>query len=280
MSSHPPLLAAYKGSSEEYIVANLQLAFAAAKQLATSGLRVQIVLPDATELRAAETRFATPLSMLDLPPGGQVSFGAISGRRGGDAGAVTAFFFGRPNEAAEILTDRDADVHLAVNMSCVELAELEAWAGDLERRSPESVLCCFNLELETHRGDLGLPGFPGKALQNRFLSRFKPAFFLRQRSYSKTVNVAPFLLNYSGATFREYPGPWQVMLKSDSGELAVIAERRERYGLGEAKEEMMAAMGLNTEEVGSGAAFLRRGYKTQTWWEEGAGEAESDAWRS
>jgi hypothetical protein len=104
--------------------------------------------------------------------------------------------------------------------------------------------------------------------------------FLRQRSYSKTVNVAPFLLNYDGATFREYPGPWQVMLRTDGGELACIAERQARYPLGEAKEEMMAAMGLNTEEEGSALEFLRRGYKTATWWEEPSAEEQSAAWRS
>jgi hypothetical protein len=87
------------------------------------------------------------------------------------------------------------------------------------------------------------------------------------------------LLNYDGATFREYPGPWQVMLRADSGELACIAERPERYGLGEAKEEMMAAMGLNTEEEGSSMEFLRRGYKTATWWEEGTADEQSSAWR-
>ena len=32
---------------------------------------------------------------------------------------------------------------------------------------------------------------------------------------------------------------------------------------GEAKEEMMLAMGLNTEEEGSAMAFLRRGYKAR-----------------
>ena len=135
-------------------------------------------------------------------------------------------------------------------------------------------------QLETARGDLGLPGFPGKDLHLRFLSRFKPALFLRQRSYSKTVNVAPFLLNYDGATFREYPGPWQVMLRTDGGDLACIAERPERYPLGEAKEEMLAAMGLNTEEEGSTMLFLRRGYKTATWWEEATNEEESDKWRT
>lgn len=96
--------------------------------------------------------------------------------------------------------------------------------------------------METLRGDLGLFGFPPKALHYRFLSKFKPArsrpppptplhhraprgcgiidapsllpraaqvLFLRPRAYSKSVNVAPFLVNYSGALFREYPGPWQ-----------------------------------------------------------------------
>lgn len=108
---------------------------------------------------------------------------------------------------------------------------------------------------------------------------------------AQTVSVAPFLLNYSGALFREFPGPWQVMLKQDNGDLACIAERPDRYTLTEvrhrktclpeaqckpfvrccailvpvpgvqAKEEMMEAMGLNTEEEGSTMAFLRRGYK-------------------
>ena len=45
--------------------------------------------------------------------------------------------------------------------------------------------------------------------------------------------MAPFILNYSGSLFREYPGPWQVMLKQDNGELACIAERPERYTLTE-----------------------------------------------
>lgn len=44
----------------------------------------------------------------------------------------------------------------------------------------------------------------------RFLSKLRPVFFLRPRDYSKSVPVAPFIVNYSGALFREYPGPWQV----------------------------------------------------------------------
>jgi hypothetical protein len=44
----------------------------------------------------------------------------------------------------------------------------------------------------------------------RFLSKLRPVFYLLPRDYSKSVAVAPFIINYSGALFREYPGPWQV----------------------------------------------------------------------
>ena len=91
-----------------------------------------------------------------------------------------------------------------------------------------SSLCFWNCELDTLRGDLGMFGFPSKSLQYDFLSRCKPVFYLRQRDYSKTVSIAPFIVNYSGCLFREYPGPWQVMLRQDTGEYACISEDRSR----------------------------------------------------
>ena len=41
----------------------------------------------------------------------------------------------------------------------------------------------------------------------------------------------------------------------------------------------MAAMGLNTEEAGSVGAFLRRGYKTSTWFEDETQRELSKEWR-
>jgi hypothetical protein len=87
-----------------------------------------------------------------------------------------------------------------------------------------SAVIFWNCELDTLRSDLGLFGFPPKSVQYDFLSRVKPVFYLRQRDYSKTVNVAPFVINYSGCLFREFPGPWQVMLRQANGEYACVAE--------------------------------------------------------
>ena len=114
-------------------------------------------------------------------------------------------------------------------------------------------------------------------------------------SYSQ-VAAPPFLINYSGALFREWPGPWQVMLKQDSGEYACVAEDRLRYALGEAKAEMAEAMGLDPGKVGAGSAsdvaadkvrdadsgsfsFLRRGVRVSTWWEDAFEEEKAHDWR-
>jgi len=69
------------------------------------------------------------------------------------------------------------------------------------------------------------------------------------------------------------------MLRQDNGQYACIAEDPRRYNLGEAKEEMMAAMGLDTEEEGSAMQFLRRGYKRSTWWEDAVDLEQTDMWR-
>lgn len=69
------------------------------------------------------------------------------------------------------------------------------------------------------------------------------------------------------------------MLKQADGSFACVAESATRFTLGEAKEELLRVLGLQ-EEVGSSLEFLRRGYKSSTWWEEDSDLELSNAWRT
>ncbi|KAF8067228.1 LPA3 [Scenedesmus sp. PABB004] len=266
----PTNIDAYKGSSDLFIDSNIQYALLAGKLIAATGKKVHIVAPDLGEYARSFKMFK---STLDLMPG--VSLGHLKEAKPADllSGLQSLFAGGAPDPAA---AGAAADVFIVANVTGVELPALEEYTLTVAAGKP---VVTWNLELDTLRGDLGLLGYPPKDVHYRFLSRVRAAFFLRARDYSKSVAAAPFIINYSGALFREYPGPWQVLLKQDSGDYACIAEDAVRYNLGDVKEELMAAMGLNTEEAGSTMAFLRRGYKTSTWFEDDAELEQHKDWR-
>ncbi|KAG5602116.1 hypothetical protein H5410_033486 [Solanum commersonii] len=69
------------------------------------------------------------------------------------------------------------------------------------------------------------------------------------------------------------------MLKQTDGSFVCVAESATRFTLNETKEELLRVLGLQ-EEKGSSLEFLRRGYKTATWWEEDVDLEASSAWRS
>lgn len=274
-SPPPPPFTGYGESSDVYIDANVQLALSAAKALAAGGKRVHVLLPDEIEFARSLKLSKSALELLD----GAVTLGHLrEGKTSPLAGFAALNLFAAPPPPDPAPLAAGADVFIAVNASTAELPDLEAYTAETAGARPVVAWC---LELDTLRADLGLLGFPPKALQHRFLAAFRPVFYVRQRDYSKTVAVAPFIINYSGALFREFPGPWQVMLRQDNGVYACVAEdAARRYGLGEFKAELTRAMGLDTEEPGSPMAFLRTGYKAATWWEEDIEKDESAAWRT
>ncbi|GAQ90856.1 Low photosystem II accumulation 3 [Klebsormidium nitens] len=281
----PPLpssVSGYKGASDEFADANISLAIVMARKLKEStGRDAKLVFSDKVELKRAVRNFKTALATTS-----GLSLGTLEDAPGGASkgfwGAVTSALdldFSDIDEsvAALVRPPAEGELQIVLNCSTVELKGVEAYATAFCKDLP---VILFNLELETLRSDLGLLGFPPKDLQYRFLSTFKPVFYIRQRDYSKSVNVAPFLINYSGALLRQYPGPWQVMLKQGDGTYVCVAEDAERFTLGQVKEELLISLGLNTEEEGSALQFLRRGYKTSTWWEDDSSLEESNDWRT
>uniref|UniRef100_A0A7S2NYW3 DUF1995 domain-containing protein n=1 Tax=Leptocylindrus danicus TaxID=163516 RepID=A0A7S2NYW3_9STRA len=168
-------------------------------------------------------------------------------------------------------------MYIIIVASAQELPDVEK----LSELDPDAVIVFFNLKLDVLRGDLGAPAFPGKDLQDRFLSRVKPAYYLRTRQYSRSIPTPPFILNYQGCLFRSYPGQYQTLLDVGDGQYRRVKGNDIRPALGEFKEELNAALIIDglIQDEGKTMNFLRTGYKTTTWWEEEREDA-SMGWRT
>ena len=254
--------------------ANTRLAIKYAQGIHTrTGKKVAILYPDVPELERAVEQSGS-----NTPQPG-VSLHSL---RASIAEAETpqqAFFalFGKGKEMVREVPE--ADVYVGLTFSAQELPDVE----ELDtRESSKKPIILFNLKLDTQRGDLGLPAFPPKDLQWRFLSRAKAVYFLRTRQYTLSLPEPPFVVNYQGAIFRQYPGPFQCLLDTGKAFRPVSTSAR-RPALGEFKETITMALKIGAKSPsneGKNRKFFRTGVKAITWWEEDKeGLEEHTEWR-
>lgn len=263
-------------SAYDIAMTNLKLAVDFGKAFASDDYKVGVLLPDEAEREIIVEKVGASIVT--------TSNIQISSLRRSEEGDERVFkpeqvllnLFGTKDGQVKPL--EDTKMYVVIVASAQELPDVE----ELHEIDPEAVIVMFNLKLDTLRGDLGNPAFPGKDFHDRFLSLVKPVYYLRTRQYSRSTPNPPFMVNYQGCLFRSYPGQYQTLLDTGNGQAYRRVEGNAlRPSLGEFKEQLTRALqekGVIQEE-GNFLNFLRTGYKTSTWWEEEREEA-SDSWRT
>eukprot|EP00900_Chrysochromulina_parva_P025111 jgi/Chrpa1/7233/Chrysochromulina_OHIO_Genome00014016-RA len=263
-------------SSYDVLAANLQFVIEFTKKLkkdATTGLprKVALTLPDADEQRRARKFYG------DVSPWPGLTLHSLNG---GDLEAegfnpMSAFGALFKQGTGEVTPAEWASMYIVVGASCQELPTIAA----LHKLEPNKPIVCFNLKLDTLRGDLGLPAFPSRNVHHEFLCRIKPAYYMRPRSYSLSLSVPPFLIAYSGVLFRRYPEPYQTLLDRGRGSYRRVNAQPERPNLGTFKSQLTSALKL-ADDKAAASAISQAGYKQSTWWEDDAdGKDVSKEWR-
>ena len=168
-----------------------------------------------------------------------------------------------------------ASMYIIIGASCQELPAIR----ELASLEPDKPIVCFNLKLDTLRGDLGLPAFPSKATHHEFLCKVKPAYYMRPRAYSLSLSVPPFLVAYSGVLFRRYPEGFQTLLDRGKSSFRRVQVDAYRPNLGTFKSQLTSALKL-ADEKAAASAISSAGYKQSTWWEDDKDKRDvSDEWR-
>lgn len=250
--------------SYEVSDANIRLAIDFASKYATEGKNVVIAFPDLVEKdRAVEQNNESEEPMEN------VRFGSLRDAR---KGSFIERLWTKPE--LDIAVREEDDMYVVLIASCQELPDVEKLCEAAGNRP----VILFNLKLDTSRGDLGLPAFPRKDMHYRFLSKFLPVYYLRTRTYSRSMAKPPYLVSYSGALYRVYPGDYQVLLDTSAGNYRRLTSLKERPALGDVRDILTNGMNLN--DGAKEGSFMYKGYKSRTWWEEDRVKAESNNWRS
>lgn len=269
----PPLPLEYledsSSSARDIADANTRWAVEFAKSFSDIG-KVSIIYPDQPELDEAikyvdEPGGAEPYTNVTL---GTCRVDSIKNAQSLDQvlGSIFGATIGGTVEGIE-----GTAMYIALVSSTQELPDLEK----LHLLNPEIPIVFFNLKLDILRGDLGLPLFPSRDLHHRFLSKVTPVYLLRSRSFATSLRRPPFLINYSGVLFRNYPEKFQCILNTGEGNTKVcetLSERPTNKGFRSALTDKLVVPGVPQEE-------LRGNEGNLVWWEKEVDKEESNAWR-
>ena len=275
----PPLSAAEMADSassgQQILGANLELVLDYSKRFSREGYNVAIMVPDTEELEISQEYLGGTLN-----PYTNVTFRSCRPSRAEAAESVFDLITGIFSRAGgKVNPAYTADMYIFITISCQELPDVEK----IHELDPDKPKVLFNLNLETLRGDLGMPAFPSKDLHYRFLTQILPVYYLRARQYSQTLAKPPFLLNYQGALFRVYPGGYQNLLDTGNGRYRRVSVSRDRPALGEFKDIITNALNVDTGNDNQGLlGKMRKGVSSRTWWEkeEDFDKEGSKTWRS
>jgi hypothetical protein len=267
-------------SAYDILSVNLRLAVEFAKRMpmGADGLprKIALTLPDAAEQARARKYFG------DDEPWPGVRLWSLNGGDVAQDDSPLGFLnrsFGSvfKQGSGEVVPADWADMQIIIGASTQELPSIR----ELYARAPNKLLLCFNLKLDTLRGDLGLPAFPGRAVHEEFLCKVKPVYYMRPRNYSLSLSVPPFLVAYSGVLFRRYPEGWQTLLdKGGSKSFRRVQVANDRPPLGTFKTQLTEALKFDDEQARQ-SAISNAGFKQSTWWEDDAnGRDISKEWKT
>jgi hypothetical protein len=243
------------------------------------GKNVAIIFSDADERSILVEEEENAAASSPRRPG-SVRYSALGG------GVKGSYFTGAGQTKVEEV-QKDDDMFIIIGASAQELPDVKKLCD----KAGDRPVVLFNLKLQILRGDFGLPFFPGRDLHYKWLCKALPVYHVRPTPYTRTLSSPPFLINFSGAIFRTWPGKWQALLEvpdteNGGGKYQRVSNLDKRPALSEMREilaEELQLDALDTQKDGKifgiDLKVLRSGVVAKTWWEKDVDNCESDAWR-
>ena len=162
-------------SAYDVLSSNLRLCVEYCKKLSRpgqvasleGGKAIAITLPDVEELRR------TMEYLGDAEPWPNVRLNSLGGDSAADRNPLEGLWsnvFKQSGGGDAVVADW-AGMYVLLGASCQELPTIRK----LHELQPNKPIICFNLKLDTLRGDLGLPAFPPRSVHHDFLYKYAPA---------------------------------------------------------------------------------------------------------